>query len=233
MTELDAIVARWRAALDWRPGSRFDDAAAVGLRYYPGGWPGFPQLPFALKPLPAAFDLPHLSAGYREYDELNAAHFGDLCPPVKLVINQRLRTTAGRIDTARRVLELNGLRLAQLPETRIETIYHEMVHLWLYAQGLPCGHTAAFRAKMTERGHVSIGYGRDDDPKGPHHRFRGSERRVVYRCPGCGQEFVRRRRFGRAMACRACYDAGRGRRRLVEQGVIHLREVAHELPAEH
>lgn len=221
MTEREQLAARWRAALDWTCDPDLAARAnAYGRQHYPSGWPGFPELPFALSPPPAEADVPVLLGGYAEYDALNAQHFGNLCPPVKLVMNARLRSTAARIDTMRRVLELNPGRLAAYPETRLETIFHEMIHLWLYAQGLPSGHTARFRAKMRERGHISIGYGRAGDPKGPRHAYAGSERRVVYRCPKCGHEVRRQRRFAEPMACGRCYRAGAGRQRLEEIGVI-------------
>lgn len=220
MTEREQLAARWRAAFEWNlDPARAELARATGRRHYRGGWPGFPELPFALAPAPSDAEVVLLLGGYAEFDQLNLRHFNDLCPPVKLVCNARLRSTAARIDTLRRVLELNPGRLTALPETRVETIFHEMIHLWLYAQGWPSGHTPRFRAKMAERGHVSFGYGRDGDPKGPLHAYAGSEPRVVYRCPKCGQQFPRRRRYAQPMACGGCFRAGRGRHRLVEMGV--------------
>lgn len=221
MTEVEQVVERWRRALQWRP----DEAAARlaaerGRTAYRGGWPGFPPAPFALEPPPAAAEAGVLLAAYADFDRLDAEHFEGRCPPVKMTINHRLKSTGGRIDTKRRLLELNWYRLSELPETRIETVFHELVHLWLYALGLPCGHTPLFRAKMAERGHISIHYGVAGDPKGPRHAYPGSDRRVIYRCPACGHEYRRRQRFSRPMLCGVCLRRDTRRERLTLVGQV-------------
>jgi predicted SprT family Zn-dependent metalloprotease len=221
--EVAAVLARWRAALAWQPSEALLAAArGHGRRHYRRGWPGFPPTPFSLDPPPPVPWAATLLAAYDEAARFNREHFDSLCPPLKITVNPRLRSVAARIYPARRVLELNPHRLAQLPETRTETVFHEMIHLWLYVQGLGAGHSALFRGKMAERGHAHTRYGRADDVQGPRHEYPGSDRRVVYRCPCCEVEFAVRKRYGRAMLCRACLEAGRGAHRIIEIGERHV-----------
>lgn len=211
----EAVLRRWREWRAWTP-------PAPPPRARPG-WPGFRPAPMDLVPPPTEW-LADILGAYAEYDLLNATHFGGTCPPVKITVNPRLRATAGLVLTDQRIIELNGHRLRELPAVRIETVFHEMIHLWLYCQGLPAGHTEAFRAKMRERGHRSVRYGVEGDPKGPRHAYPGSDRRVLYRCPECGLEWERRRRYGRPAYCRVCYEAGRGRHRVALVAVISGRD---------
>jgi predicted SprT family Zn-dependent metalloprotease len=218
--ELDPVrqvLARWREAQRWRPSPellRTAQAASV-TQYHRGCWPAWPARCFTLAPEPDPGHCDHLLGAYAEFDYLNGHHFGGICPPVKIAINTRLRSTGGNIDTRLRVMELNWLRLTEHPESRVETVFHEMIHLWLYARGMDPGHTPAFKQKMVERGHLSIHYGVAGDPKGPRHAYPGSERNVVYHCPKCRHEYRRRRRFSQPMICGECHQAGRGRHRIV------------------
>jgi len=216
VSAVEAVVAAWREALVWRP----DPARYLAIRTRHPRWPGYVEHPFELTPPPAAAEAAYLLAAYDDFAALNDLHFDRLCPPVKMVINSRLRSTGGRIHTTRRILELNGFRLDELPETRTETVFHELIHLWLHAQGLPSGHTALFKQKMAERGHTSIHYGVAGDPKGMRHAYPGSDRRIVYRCPACEQRYERRVRYRRAMLCGRCLREGRGKQRIEIVGEV-------------
>jgi predicted SprT family Zn-dependent metalloprotease len=120
------------------------------------------------------------------------------------------------------LIELNAWRLAQVPESRVETVFHEMIHLWLYTHGLPMGHGPEFRAKMAERGHQHTRFGVEGDVSPERHLYPGHDRRVVYGCPHCGQEILRRRRYSRPMLCGSCYHGGRGQHVVVELGVRYV-----------
>ena len=220
MSQIDEVVAVWLEALAWQP----DPAQVQTVRQRQNTWPGYLEQPFKVAPPPSIDDAGHLLAAYADFGQLNADHFNGLCPPVKMVINPRLRSTGGRVHCSRRVLELNGFRLQELPETRAETVFHELIHLWLYAQGLPSGHTALFKQKMAERGHTSIHYGVPGDPKGMRHAYPGSDRRVIYRCPACDQRYERRLKYRKAMLCGRCLREGRGKQRILIEGEIAGRE---------
>ncbi|MBI2299518.1 MAG: SprT-like domain-containing protein [Armatimonadetes bacterium] len=208
------MLERWRAWRAWTP----PDELVAGARRNHRAWPGFPPAPLDLS-LPPANWAAVLAGAYEEFDQLDREHFGGVCPPTRIDINPYLRQSAGLIHLATRRLDLNAWRLAQLPETRIETLFHEMIHLWLYTQGFACGHTPRFKQKMAERGHLSVRYGVEGDPKGPLHDYPGSDRRVVYRCPGCQTLYPRRRRYSRPMLCGKCLAEGAGRHRLECLGV--------------
>ncbi|MCC7492239.1 MAG: SprT-like domain-containing protein [Fimbriimonadaceae bacterium] len=211
------VLQRWAAARGWQPPPALEQAARRNARppAYPRGWPGFLVPPFELLPAPREVDLSHLVAAYDDYDQLNEAHFAGVLPPLRIRINPRLRSLGGRIDPRRRDLELNYFRLEELPATRVEVVFHELIHLWLYTRGLPAGHTAEFRRKMLERGHCSIRYGVPGDPKGPRHAYPGSDRRVVYHCPHCERQYTRRAAYRQPMLCGSCLREGRGHHRIV------------------
>ncbi|MBI5833607.1 MAG: SprT-like domain-containing protein [Armatimonadetes bacterium] len=215
------LLARWREAEAWVPPPELlTDAGRAARRAGGRKWAGFAPLPTC--PPPRAEWAPLLLAAYADYDQLNALHFDGLCPPVRLTINPRLRSAAGRIFPSRRLIELNFHRLTQVPDSRAETVFHEMIHLWLHTRGLPSGHTTEFVAKMAERGHEAVRFGRGPGVNGQRHDYPGSSRRVAYRCPGCDLEFEVRRRYGRPMACARCLRDDRGTQILVEVGVRYL-----------
>ena len=206
---VEQVLRQWQAAREWQPPAELVALAQLtGRGHYRRGWPGFPPTPFALTPPPAADEADMLLSAYADYATLNTQHFDGSCPPVKIQLNQRLLSTGGRIDARLRVMELNTWRLRELPETAVETVFHEMIHLWLYAQGQLSGHTPQFKQKMAERGHTSIRYGIAGDPKGPRHAYPGSDRRVLYRCLHCGEEYLRRQQFRQAMLCGVCWRKG-------------------------
>jgi predicted SprT family Zn-dependent metalloprotease len=77
-----------------------------------------------------------------------------------------------------------------------------MIHLWLHVRGLPHGHTPEFRAKARELG----------QPKTRHNiTLPKPKTGWEYSCDACGETFMRRRRFGRPVAClRCCKRFARG-----------------------
>ena len=77
-------------------------------------------------------------------------------PVPKLAWNSRLASTAGRFGPGipwhgtRPIIEVAAY-LRELADGELhvrDTVLHEMIHYWLWHQGLPYGHTAEFHAKM-------------------------------------------------------------------------------------
>jgi len=215
------LLRRWQEAEAWTPPPKLlYDAGRAAKRAGHRAWPGFGPLPPSAPPRPEW--VPALLGAYAHFDQFNTTHFDGICPPVRLTINPRLRSAAGRIFPSRRLIELNLHRLEQVPDSLAETVFHEMIHLWLHVRGLPSGHTPEFVAKMAERGHNAVRFGRGPGANGQRHDYPGSSRRVVYRCPGCGLEFEVRRRYGRPMACARCLRDNKGTQILVEAGVRYV-----------
>lgn len=158
------------------------------------------------------------------YSSLNAQYFEDVLPPCRIQWSRQLTRAAGNIDVRARLIKLSVPILEEAfvteglfgPEYLVcgvpcgdnqsairEILKHEMIHLWLYEQKLPSGHTAQFRAKARAIGQPEIRH----DIALPA-RKSGWE----YTCPNCHTIFVRRRRYGRAVACGKCCDRwGKGR----------------------
>jgi hypothetical protein len=150
------------------------------------------------------------------YDELNADCFDGVLPPCRIQWSRQLTRTAGNIDVRRRLIKLSvpllqdafrseslfgvehivcGVVCSGPDEAAREILKHEMIHLWLHEQGLPSGHTPAFRAKAR-----SIGQSRT------RHNIALPPPRSgwIYACATCGDSFTRRRRYGKPVACARC-----------------------------
>lgn len=156
------------------------------------------------------------------YDELNTTCFENELPPSQVQWSRQLTRTAGNIDVRRRVIKLSvpllvdayttnslfspeylvcGVVCGSSAEAVREILKHEMIHLWLHVQGLPSGHTAAFRAKARAIGQPRTRHGIALPT--PRHGW-------LYTCPVCRNEFPRRRRYGRSVACAECCNRFNG-----------------------
>jgi predicted SprT family Zn-dependent metalloprotease len=145
------------------------------------------------RPLPTESDLQLVFA------RMNATHFAGEIPAHRIVYNARLKSVAGRITYRPPVIELSAALHGAHPGNIEQTLLHEMVHAWLYARRLPCGHGRQFRRKMGEVGLTSIYH----PMPVPHPR---SHRRYVLECLVCGVRLLRKRRPG-AVSCARCYPA--------------------------
>lgn len=152
------------------------------------------------------------------YQSLNAEFFAGALPPCRIVWSRQLTRAAGNIEVRSRVIKLsvpilvdafarNGLFAPEYSVCGVscdnsddairEILKHEMIHLWLFERGVPHGHTPEFRAKANE-----IGQPRTRHDIALPARKSGWE----YSCVHCHAKFVRRRRYGRAVACGKCCD---------------------------
>lgn len=146
------------------------------------------------------------------YSELNAEFFEGVLPPCQMRWSRRLRRAAGQIRVETREIQLSLPLLVDMwqvdscfevcgvlcdtPAWALrEILKHEMIHLWLHVQKLPCGHTPAFRAKARQLG----------QPKIRHSIARPAPQNGwIYACAACGASFPRRRRYSRPVACASC-----------------------------
>ncbi len=152
------------------------------------------------------------------YQVLNTEYFDGELPPCKIIWSRQLTRAAGNIEVRTRIIKLSAPILVEAfstgtlfaPEYSVcgvrcdnsldairEILKHEMIHLWLYERGLPHGHSVEFRAKARVIG----------QPKTRHDialpaRKSGWE----YSCGYCHTTFIRRKRYGRAVACGKCCD---------------------------
>ncbi len=131
------------------------------------------------------------------YANLNQLHFKGSLPPCRLELSRRLVRTAGKIWPRTRLMRLSlsyhqRYGVAELSNT----ILHEMIHLWLFEQGLPSGHTDCFRHKLAEVGLADRIRALPVPPR-PY--------RYLYHCPQCGQEIRTRRKVN--SSCGLCDKA--------------------------
>ena len=170
--------------------------------------------------------LPDASALYRQ---LNCQCFDDILPPCEIRWSRRLTRAAGNIRVQSRVITLSipllvdafageathevcGIQNCDGETALREILKHEMIHLWLHVQNLPCGHSPQFRAKARQIG----------QPKTRHGIALPAPRNGwVYSCENCDAQITRRRRMSRVGACASCcrlYNAGKFDARFVLRG---------------
>lgn len=155
------------------------------------------------------------------YHDLNTTYFDSTLPPCRITWSRQLSRTAGNIDVRKRAMKLSipvlidafrndslfaaehkvcGV-LCDSPEAALrEIMKHEMIHLWLHEQGLPSGHTAAFRAKARAIG----------QPRTRHNIALPPRSGWIYTCPICNNQLTRRRRYSRPVACPRCCNRFNG-----------------------
>lgn len=153
------------------------------------------------------------------FNGINDDHFGGKLIPPRLVWNSRLRASAGRFIPGylpghqKSLVQPCVIEVATYlqSERRAEyliwdTMGHEMIHYWLYAEGKPYGHTPEFKRKMR-----AIGVSRYNTvPKVSPYKY-------IYQCPVCVRKFPARKKLGH-LACKDCcaqYNGGRYHRRFV------------------
>ncbi len=136
------------------------------------------------------------------FQQINLKHFEGLLDPPLLEWNSRLRTCAGRfIPGSRKFWESYPPKIevaSYLKEETnshaliVDTLAHEMIHLWLWIRKRPYGHTQEFLTKMK-----GMGVSRYNPvPRARPYKY-------IYQCRACYKDFPARKRL-RALACAAC-----------------------------
>ena len=139
-------------------------------------------------------------------------------PPCEIRWSRRLTRAAGNIRVQNRVITLSvpllidafndgaryevcGVAACDGAMALCEILKHEMIHLWLHVQNLPCGHTAAFRAQARA---IS-------QPKTRHGiALPAPKSGWIYWCAHCQAQIARRRRLSHVGACARCCDLHNG-----------------------
>lgn len=143
----------------------------------------------------------------RIYTDANQAFFQNQLPACKIAWNRRFRNLGGRIDCRRRLLELSAAHFEACGAVALGVVLiHEQIHLSLFEQGLPSGHTPLFKARSCAIGLTDI-----------HHamplpaRLKKPAILHLYQCR-CGKVIESPRRFRTPRACTACcnqFNSGR------------------------
>jgi len=136
----------------------------------------------------------NLKLAYDFYQELNLFYFENKLPTCQLELSTRLTRTAGKIWPKSRLMRLSLPYHQHYGSQELRnTILHEMIHLWLFEQKLPSGHTNRFRQKSEE---VGLGERINALPIPPR------PYKYIYACPTCCYEIRTRRKIN--SSCGRC-----------------------------
>jgi predicted SprT family Zn-dependent metalloprotease len=136
----------------------------------------------------------NLKLAHEFYYELNLRYFEGMLPDCQIELSKRLTRTAGKIWPKSRLIRLSlSYHQHYGPQEFRNTILHEMIHLWLFEQKLPSGHTDLFRRKSEE---VGLGERIRALPVPPR------PYKYIYSCPTCCHEIYTRRKIN--TSCGLC-----------------------------
>lgn len=141
--------------------------------------------------------LPRL---YQHYARVNRDKFDDLLPPdYSIQFNPLLRRLTGRITYGWKLIEISLWHFRQYGfADAVQTLEHEMLHLYLHTLGEPSGHNGLFKRLAAQLG-IRV-FHANAYPKN-----RATRHRYVYECPSCGRMVFRKRRQEQhAIACGVC-----------------------------
>ena len=83
------------------------------------------------------------------FDKANAEFFESRLPRCRRIWNNRFRRVAGRIDCHRQQIELSAPHYEACGTAALGIILiHEMIHLSLFSDGRPFGHTRKFKIAL-------------------------------------------------------------------------------------
>jgi predicted SprT family Zn-dependent metalloprotease len=133
------------------------------------------------------------------YSVTNREKFNSLLPEqYRIVFNQHLRRLTGRITYGLGLIEISLYHFQQYGYgDAVQTLEHEMLHLYLHKLGKPSGHNSLFKQTARVLG-IRVFH------SNPYPRNQPSRHRHVYECPACGRMVFRRRLQRHQLACGVC-----------------------------
>lgn len=140
----------------------------------------------------------------------NDRHFSSVLPRCRRVWNRRFRGLAGRIECRSKTIELSSAHFEQCGIGAMGIVLvHEMIHLALFTERRPHGHTGEFKRRSFSLGLPRIYH----ELPLPTRLVR--PKRYVYAC-ACGLRVESKIRFRAPRACASCckkFNRGRFDRR--------------------
>jgi predicted SprT family Zn-dependent metalloprotease len=128
---------------------------------------------------------------------------GSLKPGVVIEMSSRMRWKLGQAELFSHKIKINLNYFMRDPRLLPYSLFHEMVHLWLYDCHLDPGHTKRFYRKMAEFNATGLPVDKDVHI----HRRLAKEARYVYVCPGCENRwYVNVVEKSTTMYCGFCFD---------------------------
>ncbi|HEX9101103.1 MAG TPA: SprT-like domain-containing protein [Polyangia bacterium] len=144
-----------------------------------------------------AHALPRL---HEHYARVNCDKFDGVLPPdFEIAFNPLLRRLTGHITYGWKLIEISLWHFRQYGfGDAVQTLEHEMLHLYLHVLGKPSGHNALFKEAARQLG-IRVFH------ENAYPRNRATRHRYVYECPACGRMVFRKRAQQRhAIACGVC-----------------------------
>jgi predicted SprT family Zn-dependent metalloprotease len=133
------------------------------------------------------------------YGSANHLKFDGILPQkYDITFNPYLRRLTGRITYGMRLIEISLFHFRQYGYgDAVQTLEHEMLHLYLHTLGKPSGHNTLFK-EIARSLDIRVFH------SNPYPRNTPSRHRHVYECPSCGRMVFRRRRQRSQLACGVC-----------------------------
>lgn len=127
---------------------------------------------------------------------------GTLSPGTSIEFTRRMTQKLGLALLFERKIRLNEVYFANDPALLPYTLFHEMIHLWLYDCNFDPGHTKRFYHKMEEFRATGLPI---DESVHVHSRI-VPDSRFVYQCPNCMNRWYLREALKTSIYCGHCHD---------------------------
>jgi predicted SprT family Zn-dependent metalloprotease len=115
-----------------------------------------------------------------------------------IAFNPHLRRLTGRITYGLELIEISLYHFRQYGfADAVQTLEHEMLHLFLHTLGRPSGHNTLFKELAHALG-IRVFH------SNPYPRNQPSRHRHLYECPSCRRMVFRRRLHRHKLACGVC-----------------------------
>jgi predicted SprT family Zn-dependent metalloprotease len=133
------------------------------------------------------------------YRSANRIKFDGILPEgYRIEFNPFLRRLTGRITYGIQLIEISSFHYRQYGhEDAVQTLEHEMLHLYLHTLGRPSGHNALFKEAARALG-IRVFHSNE------YPRNQETRHRYVYECPACGRMVFRRKQQRHRLACGVC-----------------------------
>ena len=119
---------------------------------------------------------------------------------VDIDLSARMKTRLGEADLFHGMIRLNSSYFMNSPEVLPYTLFHEMIHLWLYDCGRDPAHTRKFYEKMATFDELGLPV----DHKVHIHKRQVKEGQFVYKCGECSFKWFHRSKAKYAAICGFC-----------------------------
>ena len=127
---------------------------------------------------------------------------GSIQSGVEIAFTKRMRQKLGLAYLFEQKIKLNENYFAKDPSLLPYTLFHELVHIWLYNCYLDPGHTHRFYKKMKQFDQTGLPI----DPEVYIHTRVAPEGKFVYGCPNCENRWYLRDQLRYSIYCGHCYD---------------------------